>query len=290
MSRLSDALMQPGSSFAKGRATPMVNINNGSPYGFSPDLAAWASMTHYVNKNLVCMLLEAPKGFQYLPDPQFWVSALKSLVEVQARTWDGFNAGLEVDMAETAVGGSNEMFQDIVNVTRTRTNPSMGVTDLYGRPIQNFLQDWITYLIGDPDSKVPMISTIAGVRPQDMLADMYAATMLFFEPDPTHTKVAKAWLCTNMYPKSTGEITGKRDLTSAGQTSELTIEWSSIAQTGLGVVSFAQSLLDRVNLTNANPNLRAAFMQNIAPDVLASPAQGYKGSAEQLGASTVIRS
>lgn len=290
MARLSDALLNQ-QAFHKGRSVPMTDLRYGASNGFGGmDLSEFSSATHYVRRNLVCLLIEAPKGFQYLPDPQFWVSALKSMVEVHAKSIEGFNAGLEVEVAETPVAGGGEMFQDFTNITRARTNPSFTFTDMYGRPIQNFLHDWITYLIGDPDNKVPMLSTIANVRPQDLLADMYSATMLFYEPDPTHTKVAKAWLTTNMYPKSTGEIVGKRDLTTAGETSELSIEFTGVSQTGLGVVSFAQSLLDRINITNANPNLRAAFMQNIASDVIASTATGYKGSAEKLGASTVVRS
>lgn len=289
MSRLSDAIMS-GTAMSRGRSTPMLDLQYGGQNGFSPNLADFASSTHYVRRNLVCLLMEAPKGFQFMPDPQFWVSALKSMVEVHAKSIDGFAAGLEVEVAETAVSGSGEMFQDFTNITRARTNPSFTFTDMYGRPIQNFLHDWITYLIGDPDSKVPMLSTIANVRPQDLLADMYSATMLFFEPDPTHTKVAKAWLTTNMYPKSTGEIVGKRDLTSAGETLELNIEFTGVSQTGLGVVSFAQQMLNRINLTNANPNLRNAFLQNIASDVLASTNSGYKPGAEKLGANTVQRS
>lgn len=286
MGRLTDALMT-GQAFSRGRATPQLDLQYGGQNGWAPNLAEWVSTTHYVRKNLVCLLLEAPKGFSMMPDPAFWISALKSMVEVHAKTIEGFQTGLTVETSTTAVSGGGEMFQDVTNVTRNRVEPVFTFTDMYGRPIQHFLHDWITYLIADPDSKVPMLSTIAGLKPNDQLADMYSATMLFYEPDPTHTKVAKAWLTTNMYPLSTGDITGKRDLTSAGELSELSITFSGVTQTGLGVVAFAQTLLDRINIANANPNLRNAFMDDITADVSGNMQAGYKGTAEDLGADVV---
>lgn len=283
MSRLADAILT--GAYSKGKS-PMTDLQYGGQNGYAPNLAEWVSNTHYVRRNLVCLLIEAPKGFQLLPEANFWVNALKAMVEVHAKTIDGFAAGLEVEVQETAVSGGGEMMQDYSNITRARTNPSFTFVDMYGRPIQNFLHDWIINLIGDPDSKIPAISTMDGEKPKDLLADMYSATMLFFEPDPTHTKVSKAWLTTNMYPKGTGEITGKRDLTTAGELSEITVEFTGLSQTGLGVISFAQSLLDKINITNANPYARPSFVEEIDPDVDntgVKESSGYKEGAETLG-------
>lgn len=284
MSRLTDALLT--GSYAAGKA-PMLDLQYGGQMGYAPNLTEWVSHQSYIRKNLICLLIEAPKGFQYLPDPQFWVSALKALVETHAKTIDGLNDGRELEFAENAVGGGGEMQQDLTNVTRPRSEPSFTFVDKYGRPIQTFLQQWVDMLGMEPDSKVAGIATLAGNRPSDMLADMMTATMLFFEPDPTHSKVAKAWLTTNMMPKNMGEVVGKRDLTAAGEPSEITIPFTGISQTNVGVRMFAQSLLDKINFTNANPNMRPAFVQNIAADVAAVNGRGYKSQAEGLGATAL---
>ncbi len=285
MARLAEAIIK--GAYSAGKA-PMTDIQYGAQNGYAPNLAEWVSQTHYVRRNLVCLLIEAPAGFTKLKEPDFWTAALKAMVEVHARSIDGFAAGLEVDTgAETAVGGGGEMFQDFTNITRARSNPSFVFVDMYGRPIQNFLHDWIINLIGDPDSKIPAISTMDGVTNEDLLADVYSATMLFFEPDPTHTKIAKAWLTTNMYPKSTGEITGKRDLTAGGELSELTVEFTGVSQTGLGVMAFAQSLLTAINIKNANPFARNAFIDKISADVSKNIKSGYKEGTEELGAKSI---
>jgi hypothetical protein len=287
MARLDQAVLNTG--YATGHS-PMLDLRYGGQNSYSPNLAEWVSNQNYVRRNLVCLLIEAPRGFDFMDDPQAYRGALKAMVEVHAKNIEGFNAGLTVDAQETAVSGAGEMQQDPTNVTRTRTEPTFAFTDKYGRPIQSFLHDWITMLIMDPDSKVPGISTLPAVRPGDLLADMYGATMLFFEPDPTHTLVSKAWLTTNMYPMSTGDIIGKRDLTSAGEVSELSIKFSGVSQTGNGVRAFAQTLLDKVNLTNANPYLRPAYMNDIDVNVKAADIAGYKENIDGLTSTAVLRS
>jgi hypothetical protein len=266
----------------------MLDLQLGGQFGYAPNLTEWVSNQNYVRRNLFCLLLESPKGFNYLPDPQFWHRALKSMVEMHPKTIEGFNSGMKVDVTDTPAGGGGEIQQDPTNVTKERSDPAFSFTDKYGRPIQTFVEEWITNLIMDPYNKVPNIATKNGDKPTDLLADMYSATMIFIEADPTHAKVAKAWLCTNMYPQATGDIIGKKDPTSAGETSDITINFTAITQSNLGVRQFAQTLLDGINFTNANPNLQPAFVQGISADVAAAGGNGYKAQAETLG-STAIR-
>jgi hypothetical protein len=286
MTRLSDAILK--GAYSQGHA-PMLDLQYGGQNGYAPNLAEYVSNGAYIRQQMVCLLLEAPAGFQYLPDAKFWVGQLKAIVELHAKSWDGLKSGLEVEWAETNVGGGGEMQQDATNVTRARSTPSLSLVDKYGRPMQNFFREWIQMLIMDPDSKVPGIFSIPGVRPADGLADMSTATMLFYEADPTNSVINKAWLCTNMQPKTNGDEEGKRDLNSAKDNLELTIEWSAITQSTAGVRAFAQSILDRINFTNANPNLRPAFMQNVTADVAASVGKGYAGGVADLGNTSILR-
>jgi hypothetical protein len=285
MSRLADAILT--GQFTAGYSAPMLDLRNGGQMGYAPNLAAFASNAAYVQRNLVCLLMEAPLGFQFMPDPDFMVGALKALLETHPKTITGMNATVTVDFsAENAVSGGGEMQQDFTDIKRQRSEPQFVFVEKYGRPIQTFLYEWITNLIGDPDTKVPNIATLAGNKPTDLLPDMYTCTCLFFEPDPTFSTVVKAWLTTNMAPKGTGDITGKRDLASAMESSDLTIDFTGISQSSLGVRQFAQSILDNINLTNANPNLAPAFLQGIEADVAAANT-GYVAGAEALGNSAI---
>jgi hypothetical protein len=231
------------------------------------------------------VLLEAPRFFTLMPDPAKWVSTLKSLLELHCRSIEGFNAALTVDTDEHPVGGAGEMQQEVINVTRARTEPSFTFVEKYGRPIQTFIQHWIQYALMDPETKYALVGTLEN-KPEDLLADWFSCSALFFEPDPTHRKVVQAWVTTNMFPKETGEIVGKRDLTSASEILNLTIPFTGISQYGLGVNLFAQKILDGININNANPYTRKSFIEAISSDVAAAT-EGYKKNAEDVGINQV---
>lgn len=285
-----ETLMQ-GQGFSYGRLATMTDPQFGGAYGIAPDLTQWASMTHYTRPNLFCVLVAAPRFFSMMPDSDYYYSALKALVETHAKTWDGLNSTLKATHNQTPVGGAGEQFDDLTNVERERSQPQSTHVDLAGRPLQNFLHDWITYGGMDPETKFPMISTIADVAPGDFLADMSTATMLFFEPDATFTKVAKAWLTTNMFPDTTGDIVGKKDQTSARDTLEISISWTGLTQTGAGVLAFAQQVFNTMVKTNANPMLRKAFANAIEAKVADNFGMGgILDNAANLAADAVVAS
>jgi len=287
MSRLSNAILDGTMSYAKGHRAPMVDLQNGGQMGFAPDLAGWVSNQAYIRRNLICILVEAPKGFNLLPDPQSWIATLRALVELHPLSIDGLNAGLEVEFASNPVGGAGQQQEDFTDVKETQSQPVFRFAEKYGMPIANFFRGWITNLMMDPNSKVANIATLAN-KPTDMLSDMTAATMIFIEPDPTFTKVQKSWLVTNMMPKGTGEIVGRRDLTQAAEATTYDINFTGIAQFGVGVDVFAQTLLDAISLTGANPQNRPAFVNNITADILAT-AKSFTGNvAEQAAASLKV--
>lgn len=285
MSRLSNAILT--GQFVNGVPMPMLDPRIGGQQGFGPSLTSWVSNQAYVQRPIIPVLLEAPKFFRYLPDFATRVGILKAMVELHAKQISGLNSTHQVDFNEqNTVSGGGEVQQEIINVTRERSHPQFTWIDKYGRPFQQFLLDWITYGGMDPDTKVPNIATLVGNIPTDMLADISTMTCLFFEPDPTHQFVNKAWLCANMFPKTAGDVTGKRDLTSAMDTLELNIEFSALTQTGLGVRNLAQTIFDSMTFTNANPNLAPAFLQGVEADVLAQGV-GYAVGAAQASASAI---
>lgn len=284
MARVSDAIL--GQAYAINNEAPMLDLTHGGLQGYANhDLGSWVSNQAYVRRNLICILLEAPKVFSLFPNPDKWVQSLKSLMELHVRTIEGFNAGLTVEIDEHPVGGAGEMQQEVTDVKRARSEPSFTFVEKYGRPIQTFLDYWIRYGLMDPDTKYALAATL-GQKPEDMLADWYSMTCLFIEPDPTHQKVTQAWVTTNMFPKSNGEIVGKRDLTSASEVLNLTIEFTGLSQYGAGVNKFAQTILDRINLNNADPFMRPSFIQDDSADVKAANI-GYESVVEDIGSNAV---
>lgn len=275
MSRLSTALLD-GKAFSDAAKTHMLDIEHGGQHGWAPDLSAWVSNQAYIRRNLICILLEAPRFFSKMTNPEKYTASLKALFELHARTIEGLNGGLTVDFDEHPVGGAGEMQQEITDVKRARSEPTFTFVEKYGMPIQTFLSMWIRYGMADPNTKYPLIGTLADA-PGDMLADWFTASCLFIEPDPIHKRVVKSWVGTNMMPKGTGEIIGKRDLTSASEVTTLSVEFTGIYQFGMGkdgTNQFAQSILDGLNLSKADPMLAPSFISKINSDI-SSAANGY---------------
>ncbi len=288
MPRLANTILANKPTWAAGRENSMVDLTIGGQLGIAPDLTQYLGNQSYIRKNLICLLVEAPTGFALMPDASQWIATLRALVELHPLSIEGLNAGLEVEVVDTApVGGSNEQHQDFTNVTRARSEPTFRWTEKYGRPIEQFLRQWIQIFMMNPDTKVADIAAMTGITtPTDMLADTYSMTCAFIEPDPTHTKVVKSWLCTNMFPHGAGEVIGRRELTAAGEATTYDIKFSAITQYGLGVDAFCQTLLDGISMTGVNPYMRTAFESGISGDV-ANAADGYKAGAQALAASQI---
>lgn len=284
-SRVTEALLE-GRAQSEGTTSPMLDLRHGGHYGLSNVLGEWVSSAAYVQRNMFPVLLAAPKFFQNSIHSASLTAQLRALVELHPRSIEGLQSGLTVETASTPVGGSGEEQDEVVNVVRAKSAPVFNFYEKYGRPIQSFLAWWIQYGLMDPDTKQANVGTLASGYPTDMLPDQYAMTMLFIEPDPTHRRVVKSWLCTNMFPKGTGDIIGKRDVTSSLSLQELSIEFSAITQVGLGVDRFAQQVMDTINITNANPYLREAFIKEISQEVLGANV-GYEPGVSNLAASAV---
>lgn len=287
MGRLSDAILS--GAYSNSISRPMLDVSKTGYQGLAPDLTNWVSNQAHLDGQMICLLVEPPKMFNAMPNSEKWIASLKALFETHARNIDGMNAGLKVDTDEHAVGGGGEMHQEFVNVTRERSQPKFQFVEKYGRPIQTLLDYWIRYGIMDPETKYALLGTMNNNGPEvkDMLADWYTCTCLFIVPDPLHKTVDKAWLTTNMAPLGTGEIVGKRDLTTSKSILTLDVEFSGISQVGLGVNQFAQTVLDRINVMNADPFMRPSFVNNIAADVEAVNNTGYRQSAEDIGRTAV---
>lgn len=285
MSRNADSLIT-GRAFARGSQSEVLNPVYGGQMGFAPDLREYVNNAAYVQRNLIPILVEAPRFFQYFDEPQKWVDCLRAMVELHPRSIEGLQDALKVDVDSTPVGGAGEIQQEFTNVTRPRSDPIFTWDEKYGRPFFNLLRYWITYGLMDPATKVANIGTLAGNRPTDMLPDQYAMTMMFIEPDPLHRYVNKSWLITNMFPMDTGDSTGKRDLTTALSLQSMSIPFTALTQVGAGVDAVAQRFLDAINITNANPHQRAAFIQAIAADVAAAP-KGYAPQTAEFGQSAI---
>lgn len=285
MARLQDALFPVNAGYNDQSQAPMVDVRAAGQMGFISDLRAYHSNAAYVRKNLIAIVMETPRGFNDLPDSEVWHSTLKALVETGAQSFEGLRSTLAVEYVQNAIGGSGEQQEDIANVTRERSEVTFNWVEKYGKPVARLLDGWITYLIQDPDTKVPAVVSLTD-EVADQLPDYYTMSVLFIEPDPLHKTVVESWLLTNMAPKAGSTKEGRRDLTQAGESVTYSIPFTGMQQVGVGVNALAQSLLDQINAGGINPNRREAFITAQSADA-ADARDGYREVVDRV-AETMI--
>ena len=271
--------------FNVGSSAPMVDIAGHQGYeGHLPDLSSYVTNGSYVRRNLVAIVLATPKGFDHLPDGELWHKALKAIIETQSKSISGIVSTLNLEFTENTIGGAGEVQSDIANVTRTPSTPTHGAIEKPGKPISRLMAGWILNLLGDPETKVPRIMTMASNQGKDidLLPDDVSMTVLYFEPDHTFRHVLEAWLCTDMKPKSGPVTEGSREMTAAGAPLEHSLEFTCIQQVGANVNALAQRELDKMNLGGVNPTDRPAIVDEIASGV-SNVDSGYAEGIEEAG-------
>lgn len=286
MGRLTDSII--AGAYTRDIDRPMLDLQYGGQQAWTPTLTEWVNNQAYVSRPAICILLEAPKMFSVMPDSPKWIASLKALFELHARSIEGLNATLKPEFDTHDVGGAGEKQHEIVNMTREPSVPKFQFVEKYGRPIQTFLDYWMRYGMMDPETKFALLGTLGNSQVRDLLADWYAATCLFIVPDPLHKSVDKAWVTTNMMPQGLGEITAKRDLSSGQEILTLDVEFTGMSQFGMGVNKFAQTILNQISITNADPFMKPSFINGVSADV-AAVAKGYENNVEQTGTKSVTR-
>ena len=267
MSRIKEAILSKNSVYAGqspaldllygGQNGAMSKIGQVGPDG--KNYEEWINNHAYIRKNVIPVVLKYPKFFDLMPDSQKWIDTFVTLMELHPLSIDGLTSGLSVSFDEHPVGGAGEQQEELTNVERARSNPSFTFKEKAGKSIQKFLNQYIRYGMMDPDLKKPLVTSLSNFNISNVggmyTPDYYTATMLFIEPDTTHKVVVDAWLCSNMAPKSDGDRTGKRDIRSAGEVPEYTIDFTAITLNNDSVISFAQTVLDKLTKLHQFPDL-----------------------------------
>lgn len=260
MNRLGDYKVSGGYNIDGDR---MLSLENGGQHGMTTALgkvvggknySEWINDHSYVSRNLIAVLLQYPKFFDLMNQPQTWKITLKTMLELHTKTIDGLKGGMTVESAEETLGGAGEVRQQPINTTRERSEPVHTMTEKAGMPIYNFLQAYIRYGIMDPDTKGALVGTLKSFKSDVYTPDFYTFSVIYFEPDITFRNVLKAFLCTNMYPQSDGGLEAKRDLTAGGEVKTIDLALTAITIQTKAVKDLARSIMFTMNTTKIDPH------------------------------------
>lgn len=263
-----------------GQKSVMTNAFIGGQNGPMTNVGRYVQNSTYVRRNVIFKVVTFPRFIDYMPgDQNVWRVGIKTLFEVQAKI-DGLDKGLEANFIEQEIGRTGKRQYDIDKVTEKQSDITLSLTDKYGQPYKQLLSVWLRFGMDDPETGVALITVVNDNVP-DMLPDMYSAEILAIEPDPLQRYPQNAWLLTNVAPKNNGPDIGSRDLTSGHSATEMSIPFTSLQQTGYGVMDFAERELAKLNRKGLNPLNRKAFVDDI-DEIVRQTAGGYFNQADDI--------
>lgn len=296
--KISDILETGKTGFADGRSRPFTRLDFDGQNGLTTDLRALNANTPYVRQPILCFLLEAPNGFSFFDADgggtnfgKRLTASLKCLLETKANKIDGLDSTISAEYAETP-NGPSEVMHTFTRSVRARSEPSFEFTELSGMAITDFIDMWITMLLGDPITGVPGVVTLghnlladgqygdsshhtltphnAAFKAYVLMPENTSATCLFVEPDNTFTYPVNAWLVANMMPDKGGDRTGARDRTSAPDILTFTTKFTGIQEVNQGVMNLAADVLRTINKRGLNSRERRAYIGDTYAEAIGS--------------------
>lgn len=262
--------MPTNTAYANGAQVTVTNLENPGQMGYAPDFRYYHGAADYTRRPTIAFILEFPAAFALSDSPDKWQGALKSLIEMHARSITGIDFTLEVEHVENPFGGSGEMMQTLAKVRRARSTPQFEWVEKLGMPVARFWNNYILYFMGHPDNNVAGIIAKGGVTPQASYPDFNSFTVLFVEPDPSERYCQQAVIITNMQPTGQGpRMEMGRDITSTPESVTHSLTFTGIQQVGRGVDKLGQMFLDRANQQGLDLNNRPAFLDDREADVAA---------------------
>ncbi len=253
-----------------------LDTRYGGQMGFIPRLGTtipgdtktygeWISNAAYVKRNLIPVVIQVPKFFKLFDDAALTKDLQETyvdLMELEAETIDGLQSTLTVETADHPVGAAGEQQQETVKTTRARSNVVYAWREKLGKPINRFLDLLIRYGDMDPDTGAPLVvaSSSKFGKGDIYTPDYKAGTIMFIEPDLAMKNVVEAFLVTNFFPLTAGEVTAKRDLASAGEMVLYSVEFASLTTSTAAIRARAQKLLDGMSILKTNPDNVPSFV------------------------------
>lgn len=278
-SKYSDLFIDNATSAQKSN---FLNISKGGLEGNIPQIGKvvdgttyenYLASTIYVSQDVIAKVLTTPKFFDLMPTPEILRKIWVALFEEHPKSITGFNSTLNVETDEQEIGGTNEYLQTPKDVKRSRTTVTIEIPEKMNKAVTKFIDMCIRYGIKDPVVKRPLaaqyvtnISAISG----GWTPDYYSGSVMYIEPDVTRLSVVDAWFQVQVYFKTTGDRTGKRNLSAGGDSVSLSIETAGITMVGENVIEFAQTLLPSINNLYAIPDTDYTLpIDGIAPELKA---------------------
>jgi hypothetical protein len=250
-----------------GGGTTIPHLKYGGQGGQLPNLGikdasgkvveAWSTATPYVAQNVIPQIVKFPKAFDLLPNADEVKAIFKALMEEEMLTIEGLASGITIEVDETPMGAGGHTLKTPTKSLITQSNVTYMWKERGAKAIQKFWDFYSRYILVDPITNKPLIANL--IEDIDAVGGEYTHewfswSMMFIEPDITQKKVVDSWLTIGMFPLGNGDRVGKRDIKTAGEVSELSIEMACTTYANEGIMDLAADILSKMTVLTKSPD------------------------------------
>jgi hypothetical protein len=286
---MAQQVILPGSNVLS-KNSYVVDGTLGGQQGAMNNPLNWESSMYHTKQKLIAVLIQAPRGFKYLPNGDYLKRLLKAAIETHCTAINGLNQTTTMEVEETVQGYGGEVMQTPTLVTRARSEPAITIPELEGKPFTKLFRTIQTKLVMEPGTTHPGVVAEAAWQdagsPPLTPADRSFIT-LFIEPNRTLTGVESAYLCANMMPLEVPEEITK-EVGTANEITQLEVTFTAFTLTNDLVKQMAKEYLDSINKNGYAPDALTPFVSEIEPalrnDALSNIGNSYAKYLEATAA------
>ncbi|AXH70777.1 tail tube protein [Vibrio phage BONAISHI] len=287
---MSNDVLLPATS-AVAQYTSVVDGRKGGQQGHMANTRTWESSLYHTKQKLIAVLLQAPAGFRYLDDGDYYAALLKSAIETMATSITGLNQTTTMETEDTVQGYGGEVMQTPTLVSRSRSEPAMTFPELEGKPLTDLFRTIQTKLVMEPGTTrvgvMDQAAYIAAGSPPITAADRSFVT-LFIEPNRSLTGVESAYMCANMMPiEVPDEISN--EVGSPNEINNLEINFTALTIVNDSVKALALQYLNSINKYGYNPTSQTPFVTEVSPSLRDDALTEEGGSYSKAAAAAAAR-
>lgn len=262
---------------------PWMDLTRGGQFGYLPRIGTVDKdgkvkselINHgsYLRRDLIPILLNYPRFFDYLPNTDLLVKTLKALIEDRPIRIEGINHKLSVEYTETPIGAAGEAIVEPTKVKRERNQITFTYNEVMNKSIQRFIEFMIKFGISDPHTNTPLIARYLNIKDNIHIytPDMYSFTVAFIEPDATNQYAVDGFICTNCWFAEAGERLGSRDITAPKDKLEISAVINPVTTSEPQTVQFCDQLLKNITIFNIDERAHVLpVTREVDPAILAS--------------------
>lgn len=249
MTVLTDSLLKQVANIASNPTATFNNLNVGAQLGLGPRLANIDGSTPITFSPVVPIITHVPTMFSKIDGMS---ELLKTLVERHTKAISGIDFGVELEDTTAFMLADGQEAKIPTKAKRTAIAPNMTFAEVKGNLVWNFFKTWI-YMINNPDTHASSLAAVADDM-DPFVYSYFCMDVMFINFDETMLpgNIIDATFVTTMYPKLTGNIGAKREVSTIDGGIERSIDFNGILQHNTAVYNAAKSIAETLQLHKAN--------------------------------------